>query len=191
MAPNRRKTTIEECRRVTAHEAAHIGAATVEKPVAGSSAQRLWAKCPQCEKAVRFLFLPPGSQVWACRSCHQLTTQKRQERGTRAGFARWLTPQRWAELGAQHPAQRAHMEESARDFRQNVAPLDWDKADQTRRAGLLITYGTEARVRFAHDFALTGWSGDFETRGAEVAREVYADLWREWKANNRTPKGQR
>jgi len=30
------------------------------------------ARCPECERAVRSLYAPPGARYFACRSCHQL-----------------------------------------------------------------------------------------------------------------------
>lgn len=92
-----KKTRVEECERITAREARHIGAPTVSQQIASSAARRLWCLCPDCERRALHLYRLPSGGAWKCRTCHRLTDAKTQERGTRAAFEKALAP-RWAHI---------------------------------------------------------------------------------------------
>ena len=181
----RRKTTVESCARVHAVEAPHVGAATEKTQIGNTSARRLWAICPNCEKRVRFLYQLPSGGKWACKKCLSLTTQAQQQKGTRAEFAAWLTPERWERMSAKHPALKSFYDETGADFRANVASLDWDKADPIKRLELVRIYATEANARAAFERARMDWSERFEARAQAVGEQIHADLWTWWKSRNR------
>ena len=124
MPSKRRKTTVEECARVTAAEAPHVGAATAQTQIGTSAARRLWAVCPACARRVCYLYRLPSGEQWKCPRCHDLTTRARQERGTKAGFDRWLTFERWERATETHPATAQLYQELAQDWRATVEPFD-------------------------------------------------------------------
>lgn len=185
IATKRRKITVEECKRFEASEARHVGARTVETQIGNTSARRLWAICGECERRVRFLYQLPNGGKYLCARCHQLTTKARQQKGTRAEFAAWLTPDRYTAMAAKHPALKSFYDETGADFGANVSPLDWNKADQFERLELARMYGTEARARAAHNAALMDWSERFEERAQAVGDEIRADIFKWWKSRSR------
>ena len=180
-----RKTTVESCARVHAVEAAHVGAATEKTQIARSNAFRLWAICPDCEKRVRFLYQLPDGGKWACKKCLSLTTQAQQQHGTRAEFAAWLTPDRWARMSAKHPALISFYDETGADFRATVEPLDCSKISDEQRAELLKFYANDDAIKRAFEGALMDWSKRFEERAQAVGEQIRADLWTWWKSRNR------
>jgi hypothetical protein len=186
MPTKSRKTTVEECARVEASEAPHVGAATVETQIGGTNARRLWAVCPQCARQVCYLYCLPRGEQWKCQRCHQLTTRARQQHGTRAAFDEWLTPERWESATDAHPATARLYEQMMSDWRENVAPLDWERADPQQRAELLENYATEKRARIAFEDARWRWTGRREERGAQVSAEIIGELWEQWKQHNRS-----
>ena len=42
--------------------------------------ERLWFSCPRCHKLADKLYLPPGANVFLCRTCHDLSYRSRQKR---------------------------------------------------------------------------------------------------------------
>ena len=135
IATKRRKITVEECRRVHAVEAPHVGGArTVETQIGNTNAKRTFAVCDACERHVRFLYQLPTGGSWLCAKCHNLTTRARQQKGTKAEFDNWLTPQRWERMSAKHPALISFYDETGADFRATVEPLDCSKISDEQRA---------------------------------------------------------
>lgn len=181
-----KKATVETCRRITAREAHHIGAPTVSEPVAGTSARRLWCLCPDCEKWALYLYQMVNGGKYLCRQCHDLTNKATQQRGTRAAFEAWLTPQRFAWMSARHPATAALYEAVMSDWRETVEPFDPAKISAERRAELLTIYASDAAIKRVFEDARFRWSGRMEERNAQAGAEVRADIWRYWKHKNRS-----
>ncbi len=69
MPTKRRKTTVEECARVVASEAPHVGAENVETQIGGTNARRLWAVCPECARQVCYLYRLPEGEQWKGQRC--------------------------------------------------------------------------------------------------------------------------
>lgn len=182
----RRKITVEECRRVHAVEALHVGGArTVETQIGNTNAKRTFAVCDACERHVRFLYQLPSGGKYLCARCQNLTTRKRQQKGTRAEFAEWLTPDRWARMSAKHPALISFYDETGADFRATVEPLDCSKISDEERAELLKFYANDDAIKQAFEGARANWSERFETRAQAVGEQIRADIWKWWKIRNR------
>ncbi len=188
-----KKTRVEECQRITAREARHVGAPTITEPVANSAARRLWCLCPDCEKRALHLYrLPSGTEAersggaWKCRTCHRLTDAKAQEKGTRAAFEKWLTRERWAKISKNHPATARMYQAIGEDYRENVAPFDWDKVNEERRAELLEAYGGAKIVRRVFQKRQDEYAERINERDAMAGATIRADIWEEWKRRNRS-----
>ncbi len=183
---HQKKTRADECQRITAREARHIGAPTITEPVANSAARRLWCLCPDCEKRALHLYRLPSGGAWKCRKCHRLTDAKAQEKGTRAAFGRWLTRERWAKMSRKHPA-TARTYEAIGAFRiENVAPYDWEQLDPNARAELLKFYASEDAVKSVFDAQRGKWAVYIEEQARATSEEIGADLWKWWKHHNRS-----
>jgi len=181
-----KKTRAEECQRITAREAKHIGAPTLSERVANSTAQRLWCLCPDCKKRALHLYRLPSGGAWKCRTCHRLTDARTQERGTRAAFEKWLTPQRWAKMSQKHPATARMYQAIGEDYRANVAPFDWDKVNEGRRAQLLETYASAEIVRRVFQKRQDEYAERINERDAMAGATIRADIWEAWKKRNRS-----
>lgn len=52
----------------------------------GSAGRRIVARCPDCWRAVRSLYAPPGADVFLCRSCQELGYSRSRQRRSAAGL---------------------------------------------------------------------------------------------------------
>lgn len=180
-----KKTRVEECERITAREARHIGAPTLSQRIGNSAAERLWCLCPDCEKRALHLYQLPGGGAWKCRHCHRLTTQKRQEKGTRAAFEKALA-RHFARICQQHPATERMYQAIGEDYRANVAPFDWDKASPQRRAELLEDYESERMVRRVFEKKRMEYADRIEERNQATGAQIKAEFWQWWKTKHRS-----
>ena len=81
-----RKTLVEECEVITV-------SAALANPAAngiafcysrgGRGGRRRWFCCPACGRRMFKLYRPPGSKIFACRKCHDLTYRCVQEHDKR------------------------------------------------------------------------------------------------------------
>ncbi|PIY72299.1 hypothetical protein COY87_01640 [Candidatus Roizmanbacteria bacterium CG_4_10_14_0_8_um_filter_33_9] len=49
-----------------------------------------WFICPACGKRVRYLYIPPYSEVSACRRCHRLVYEKQNDNKRFRGFNKFF-----------------------------------------------------------------------------------------------------
>jgi hypothetical protein len=195
-----KRRTVEECERITAREAWHVGAATVETPIGNTTARRLWCLC-ECGRRTAYLCRPPQSSQdspgdqpgdakkagqWKCRRCHDLAYSRQQQRGTREAFARWLTPERWAKMSQKHPATERMYQAIGAAYEGLCAPYDWDTLNDEQRAELLTFYRDESAVRRAFDHQRDAYRNRIEEEAQAAGKEIRADLWVWWKQHNRS-----
>ena len=185
MSQKRRKTTVEECAKVRAAEAPHVGAVTVETQIGGTKARRLWAVCPECAKRVRFLYRLPNGKQWKCQRCHDLTTRSRQERGTKAEFDRWLTWERWECATEAHPATAPLYDALADDWSATVEPFNPAKISAERRAELLEFYANDAAIKRAFEMRRDECCHRAEERERQTGALIRAELFADWKRHKR------
>jgi hypothetical protein len=76
-----KKQRVESCRRL---DAVTHGAGVVQQQMPEGGGVREFGTCPQCRRAVRFLYQPKGKSS-ACRACLGLTYASTQASGTAAG----------------------------------------------------------------------------------------------------------
>ena len=181
MPQKRRKTTVEECARVTAHEAHNVGEATAETQIGKSAARRLWAVCPACERRVCYLYRLPSGEQWKCQRCHDLTTRARQERGTVAGFDRWLTFERWERATETHPATAQLYQALADDWRATVEPFNPAQISAERRAELLEFYPHDAAIKRVFERRRDEFRARMEERERQTGALIRAELFADWK----------
>ena len=180
-----KKTRAEACERITAREAKHTGAPTLSEPVANSAAKRLWCLCPDCEKRALHLYRLPSGDAWKCRRCHRLTDAKAQEKGTRAAFEKALE-RHWPRILREHGAAIETRAAIAEDYRENVAPFDWDTVNEGRRAQLLETYASMEIVRRVFQRQRDEHATRTEEQMAITIAMIKAEFWQWWKKRNRS-----
>lgn len=189
--PRTKRATVETARRITAREAAHVtGAQTVRAQVANSAALRLWCVCGSCQKRTVYLYDAAhdprqAASTWLCRHCARLVYARQQQRGTRAAFEQWLTPERAERMGRGHPAYVALWRWLDREHAR-AAALDWDKATPEQREQLRARFGSELSARAEHRRAVQDFADELSERDLEAQRQVLADLWKFWKSENRS-----
>lgn len=181
-----KRATVESARRVSAHEAQHIGAEVVAVPIARSRAAKPYALCPMCDR--RALYLYQSGAAWMCRACANLTYAAQQHRGTREAFAQWLTPARWEWASSKHPAQHELYERMAEIWREQCAPFQWEKLTDAERAELLQFYASPEAVARVFNSQRAKWSAEVETLAQAAGEEIARDLWAWWKDKQRRPK---
>lgn len=186
MGRTRQLLAVEECQRIMPEEAAQVGAATEEAPVANSHARRLWILCPECGKRKRFLYQRPNAEQWKCFECNGLTTRRRQMKGTNAAFEQWLTPKRWAKMSQKHPACKRLYEAIHNDWQENVAPFGWERASPEFRNELRQKHGSSERVKSIFEQRRWKWSERMERMNRDAGAEIMADLEKWWKWRNRS-----
>jgi hypothetical protein len=47
---------------------------------------RVWWRCPKCNRRCGILYMPPGSDTFACRICHDLVYQVQMDRWMRENY---------------------------------------------------------------------------------------------------------
>ncbi len=180
-----KRRTVEECRRISAREARHLNIVTVTTFMPGG-AQRLWCICPACKVRVWFLYQLADGGKWQCRTCHTLVYKSAQQRGTRAAFNAWLTPERWENISQKHPATMRLYERMAELWQENVEPYNWEKVSPERRAELLQSYTSPDTVHRVFEHQRWKWSGDIGLLEQAAGEEILTELWKCWKHDNRT-----
>jgi hypothetical protein len=184
-----KKRTVEECRRITAREARHVGGiGTTATTVADSKARRLWCLCPSCGAQVWLLYQVEDGGVWKCRACHDLAYTSQQQRGTMAAFRAWLNQERWREYSEQHPAQEWLRREAGSTWKAMGVPYDLRSMSIERRLELRQQLGSDAAIERHFDQERMKWSEVLHGLEQEAGRRIMADLKAEWKRRNRSQK---
>lgn len=183
-----KKRTVEEARRITPREAAHVAAPTVAAPVAGTTARRLYCLCEKCQKRSVYLYQLDPASGWTCRRCCAggLIYTRQQQKGTRAAFAQWFTPEQREQMAKAHPARKELYAWYGREWFAQVAPYNFEHADEAARVELVERFGSAAAAR--HEFERRRWEFSDRLHEKEVAtgQRINADILAWWKAHNRT-----
>ncbi len=129
----KKKTCINECRRLSPREARHTGIATVTTPMPRGGL-RYWCLCPVCNGRRGDLFQRPGCEVWACRECHGLTYSERQRRRARVmspkdwpTFLQWLQQHQFVKAWLKYHSKTAIHKNDAEQFENALCELLCDE----------------------------------------------------------------
>jgi hypothetical protein len=90
-----------------------------------------------------------------------------------------------------HPATAQLYEQIHTLWQENVAPYDWDKLNSQQRAELLESYTSPDVVRRIFEHQRWKWSGEMEELSRATGAQVYADILKWWKYQNRLRRGTR
>jgi hypothetical protein len=57
----------------------------LKKSTPNYGGERTWLVCPQCDKKINRLYLPPDGREFACRECHRLRYRSQEKRSSHHG----------------------------------------------------------------------------------------------------------